>query len=207
MSSLKHSESHKIKKETNLKFYFSFRFCHIFFSTLLQPRVFTRRVSIACGWDSIDRTSRYVAPVLAMATMETKWKLGRAIFTLKSAGAEKQNHSEINKLGYRIEKHKKFRKTMIMKRLVDGASTGGAWGSTPTSRAFNIVHGGSQWGFTLDVGRLIFSNYDGWRLNFRAFDGWWLLTRKSVQEIKKYRFLYKIMLTWCLGGHGLGLSL
>ena len=95
---------------------------------------------------------------------------------------------------------------MIMKRLVDGGSTGGAWASTQTSRAFNIVHRGSQWGFTLDVWRVIFSNYHGWRLNFRAFDGWRLLTRKSVQEIKKYWFLYKIILTWCLGGC-LGLSL
>ena len=45
VSSLKHSESHKIKNETNLKFYFSFRFCHIFFSTLpKKPCVFTLRV-------------------------------------------------------------------------------------------------------------------------------------------------------------------
>ena len=96
---------------------------------------------------------------------------------------------------------------MIMKRLVDGGSTGGDWGSTKTSTEFNIVHRGSQWGFTLDVWRVIFSNYHGWRLNFRAFDdGWRLLTSKSVQEIKKYCFLYKIILSWCLGGC-LGLSL
>lgn len=86
VSSLKHSESHKIKNETNLKFYFSFRFCHIFFSTLPKNLAF-----LHC--ECYRMRLRYFAPVLAMATMETKWKLGRTIFTLKSAGAEKQIHS------------------------------------------------------------------------------------------------------------------
>lgn len=86
VSSLKHSESHKIKNETNLKFYFSFRFCHIFFSTLPKNLAFLHG-------ECYRMRLRYFAPVLAMATMETKWKLGRTIITLKSAGAEKQIHS------------------------------------------------------------------------------------------------------------------
>ena len=76
-SSLKHSESHKIKKETNLKFYFSFRFCHIFFSTLPKNLAFLHG-------ECYRMRLRYFAPVLAMATMETKWKLGRTIFTWKA---------------------------------------------------------------------------------------------------------------------------
>ena len=74
VSSLKHSESHKIKNETNLKFYFSFRFCHIFFSTLPKNLAFLHG-------ECYRMRLRYFAPVQAMATMETKWKLGRTIFT------------------------------------------------------------------------------------------------------------------------------
>ena len=76
-SSLKHSESHKIKNETNLKFYFSFRFCHIFFSTLPKNLAFLHG-------ECYRMRLRYFSPVLAMATMETKWKLGRTIFTWKA---------------------------------------------------------------------------------------------------------------------------
>ena len=48
-SSLKHSESRKIKNETNLKFYFSFRFCHIFFQLSQKTLRFYTASAIACG--------------------------------------------------------------------------------------------------------------------------------------------------------------
>ena len=94
VSSLKHSESHKIKNETNLKFYFSFRFCHIFFSTLPKNLAF---LPGECYPMDYPMRLRYVAPVLATATMETKWKLDGQ-FLLWKALARKNKSTQYGKL-------------------------------------------------------------------------------------------------------------